>query len=547
MSLISENLLLADAASVSFTNIPQNFRHLKIIIRARTTQAVAASNLNLQFNSDTAANYDYQQNATTSTNTTGGGTAAAQTSAPVGNFPGTSSTRTTQVGMAEVTIPHYGDATFEKIGSSVNWDINTNPTSANNYVVSSGFLWRSTSPITRIDVVAPSGSIKAGSIISVYGIGTGTAASSVTPVWATTINEDGSSLSNWTQTSGSWSVVSSAFHVDTGATTIRQLRFTSRTPNTAVVFEAQVQIASTGGFAADNRAGLIFGTPGATAGTAGSLVVLRSTGALTPASTGTIYVEQPSGLTAGPASMTNLFNLDTFYTLRVVACGPTMDVYVDGVYKYSFLHKVDNGTPAQEYSYVGLYAYNCRADFKNIKMYTPALPNTSAVTLKLDDCANPDDNTDLDASTSAHGLLKKLDGTATNYMNGSGAWSNPISVANISSSTYTPTLTNVANVTTLTPYPFQYMRVGNTVTVSGRVDMTPTAGGAFLFNCSLPVASSLSNSYELVGCFTTNGGPGATYAQYILAEPATDKALFAGNSIAGAAELIFCTFTYCVI
>jgi hypothetical protein len=43
--------------------------------------------------------------------------------------------------------------------------------------------------------------------------------------------------------------------------------------------------------------------------------------------------------------------------------------------------------------------------------------------IKLDDLAAPDDNTDLDASTSAHGLLRKLDDDATHFLDGDGAWS----------------------------------------------------------------------------------------------------------------------------
>lgn len=45
--------------------------------------------------------------------------------------------------------------------------------------------------------------------------------------------------------------------------------------------------------------------------------------------------------------------------------------------------------------------------------------------IKLDDLAAPDDNTDLDASTTKHGLLKKLSGTATEFLNGSGSWATP--------------------------------------------------------------------------------------------------------------------------
>lgn len=42
--------------------------------------------------------------------------------------------------------------------------------------------------------------------------------------------------------------------------------------------------------------------------------------------------------------------------------------------------------------------------------------------IKLDDLGTPDDNTDLNASTSRHGLLPKLDNNATHFLNGQGNW-----------------------------------------------------------------------------------------------------------------------------
>lgn len=45
--------------------------------------------------------------------------------------------------------------------------------------------------------------------------------------------------------------------------------------------------------------------------------------------------------------------------------------------------------------------------------------------LKLDDLAAPDDNTDLDSSTLAHGLLPKLSGLTGQYLDGSGVFSTP--------------------------------------------------------------------------------------------------------------------------
>lgn len=45
--------------------------------------------------------------------------------------------------------------------------------------------------------------------------------------------------------------------------------------------------------------------------------------------------------------------------------------------------------------------------------------------IKLDDLAAPDDNTDLDATTSVHGLLPKLGGGTTNFLRADGSWAAP--------------------------------------------------------------------------------------------------------------------------
>lgn len=45
--------------------------------------------------------------------------------------------------------------------------------------------------------------------------------------------------------------------------------------------------------------------------------------------------------------------------------------------------------------------------------------------IPLDDLAAPTDVTDLNATTSAHGLLRKLSGIATEFLNGAGVWTTP--------------------------------------------------------------------------------------------------------------------------
>lgn len=71
----------------------------------------------------------------------------------------------------------------------------------------------------------------------------------------------------------------------------------------------------------------------------------------------------------------------------------------------------------------------------------------------------------------------------------------------IISGTYTPTLTNGSNVAASTAYVCQYARVGSAVTVSGQVDIDPTAAGSADTNLgiSLPVASAFTVANQVGG------------------------------------------------
>lgn len=75
--------------------------------------------------------------------------------------------------------------------------------------------------------------------------------------------------------------------------------------------------------------------------------------------------------------------------------------------------------------------------------------------------------------------------------------------------TYTPTLTNVANLDASTAYQCQYMRVGNTVSVSGKVDIDPTlAATSTQLGISLPVASNLGAAEDCAGVAFASGVAG---------------------------------------
>lgn len=90
---------------------------------------------------------------------------------------------------------------------------------------------------------------------------------------------------------------------------------------------------------------------------------------------------------------------------------------------------------------------------------------------KLDDLAAPDDNTDLNATTTAHGLLKKLSNVATEFMNGVGAWSTPTASV--------PVLVGPKNVvsTVETIAANTYVHVGRSleITSAGSIELPATS------------------------------------------------------------------------
>ena len=88
--------------------------------------------------------------------------------------------------------------------------------------------------------------------------------------------------------------------------------------------------------------------------------------------------------------------------------------------------------------------------------------------------------------------------------------------------TYTPTLTNVANLDGSTAYVTSFARLGASVIVWGQVDVDPTAGASTQLGISLPVASNFANARQCSGtAFSpTIAGQGAA----ILADSTNDRA-----------------------
>jgi lysophospholipase L1-like esterase len=113
----------------------------------------------------------------------------------------------------------------------------------------------------------------------------------------------------------------------------------------------------------------------------------------------------------------------------------------------------------------------------------------------------------------------------------------------VASGTYTPTLSNGANVASSTAYPCQYIRVGNVVTVSGKIFIDYTSAGVATFvGISLPIASSISNDYEIAGAANAESSYGS-----IEGDAANDYAVFHIGVPSSASYNYFFTFTYQIL
>ncbi len=115
-----------------------------------------------------------------------------------------------------------------------------------------------------------------------------------------------------------------------------------------------------------------------------------------------------------------------------------------------------------------------------------------------------------------------------------------------SSGTYTPTLTAVTNVAGLTAYSCQFMRVGNVVTVSGRIGVDPTSTGQTVFGVSLPIGSNIGAITDIGGVAVESSGSTAFAPQTfgIRGDLTNDRADVRGNvSVTDPFDLAF-TFTY---
>ena len=180
--------------------------------------------------------------------------------------------------------------------------------------------------------------------------------------WDLAIDQDGSSIADWTARDGTWASTSGEIRqTGTGASEFN-LHHTASTPPMALVLaECEVWIPS--GNATDDYIGMDLGIDAANSANTGIRVYLKRTG------TSLLVATIQGGAETVQAAVT--VNVDTWYKIRALAAGNRVSVWLDGTFKFSAVVTPNSLTDA---TYFGLFTALSTGHFRNVKVWTPTLP-----------------------------------------------------------------------------------------------------------------------------------------------------------------------------
>lgn len=164
---IGEQILTSTATEILFSSIPQTFRHLELWIVARSNAAAAFDASQLQFNGDTAANYDSQQIVANGA-AVGAFEHLGQTAMFTGEIAGATATANFP-SFHIIEFPWYTNTSFHKTGRS-HHGLFINTASGNTYIKEWTMRWRSTAAVTSLRFFAGTGPLSIGSSCALYGV-----------------------------------------------------------------------------------------------------------------------------------------------------------------------------------------------------------------------------------------------------------------------------------------------------------------------------------------------------------------------------------------
>ena len=167
MELISESVLSSSAANFDLVDIPDTFRHLRLVAQLRCDKAAANAEVRVRFNGDTAAVYDWEHNFGAGVVEDSSGAAAV--AFILAGYTTAASAAAGQAGLLDVAIPNYRGTTFEKrlLGNNAYF---AGTTAADHTVQTVTGRRRTVDAVERITVFPDTGNWIAGSVLSLYGL-----------------------------------------------------------------------------------------------------------------------------------------------------------------------------------------------------------------------------------------------------------------------------------------------------------------------------------------------------------------------------------------
>lgn len=168
MVCIAEQVLSSALSSVSFQNIPQNYRHLWLMFVSRqSTGSGTFAGVTLRFNNDSGSNYDAQTMQAGTTTVSSSETFGA-TSLVGGQHP-TDAAAAGLAGQGVVLIRDYARSAWMKT-ITTNYGVKYGTSSGNMRTGQVSGFWRDTSAITRIDLFPGADDFMIGSVFTLYGL-----------------------------------------------------------------------------------------------------------------------------------------------------------------------------------------------------------------------------------------------------------------------------------------------------------------------------------------------------------------------------------------
>jgi len=166
---IGETTLGGTSAAISFTSIPADWSHLRLVAVLRGDTAAASIASVLRCNGDTGANYNYVTQILGSSVASAGGASQSAFDPFATKLPAASAAASS-FGALVVDIASYASATPHKqVAAFATCDLDG--TTGNMISLLMAGRWKNTAPLTSLSLAPASGNFVAGTRVTLYGLG----------------------------------------------------------------------------------------------------------------------------------------------------------------------------------------------------------------------------------------------------------------------------------------------------------------------------------------------------------------------------------------